>query len=50
MELSKHLSNLVTVEAVPDENFSHTDFLFAKEAKRLIYNRIIDLANTYKRQ
>ena len=50
MELSKHLSNLVSVESVPDKNFNHLDFLIAKDAKTLLYDRVINFATIYSKK
>ncbi|XP_012279911.1 lipase 3 [Orussus abietinus] len=46
--LSRNLSNVVTVEPVPYKKFTHVDFLWAKDAKSLVYDRVIELIKQYQ--
>ncbi|XP_043269179.1 uncharacterized protein [Venturia canescens] len=48
-ELAKRLQNVVTFEAVEYENFNHFDFVWAKDAKELLYDRVISLLSMYSR-
>ncbi|XP_011301866.1 lipase 3 isoform X2 [Fopius arisanus] len=41
--LEKHLPNIVVSEAVPDKAFVHADFIFHKNVKAVIYDRVIKL-------
>lgn len=40
-ELARELPNVVALEPIADENFSHLDFLFSKDVKKLINDRIL---------
>ncbi|XP_043481763.1 lipase 3-like [Leptopilina heterotoma] len=46
-ELKKHLPNVVTFEKVPHANFSHLDFLWAKNVRTLLNDRIIQLMSKF---
>ncbi|XP_043268023.1 lipase 3-like isoform X2 [Venturia canescens] len=43
IELARRLSNVVTIEAVPFRSFNHFDFLWAIDAKELLYDRVMTL-------
>ncbi|XP_034952336.1 lipase 3-like [Chelonus insularis] len=46
-ELVKKLQNLVFKRKVPFKSFNHLDFIWAKDAKYLVYDTIIDLLSQY---
>ena len=47
MELKKHLSNVVAVEEVADPHFNHLDFIYGKDVKKLVYDRVLKLASNF---
>ncbi|XP_015112844.1 lipase 3 [Diachasma alloeum] len=46
-ELARRLQNVVTVEKVPYKYFNHIDFIWALDARELLYNRIMELLEMY---
>ncbi|CAB0032502.1 unnamed protein product [Trichogramma brassicae] len=46
-DLAKKLPNVVTVEPVPHKKFSHMDFLYSKDIKILLNDRILNLLNRF---
>ncbi|XP_014208893.1 lipase 3-like [Copidosoma floridanum] len=50
IELSKKLSNVVAMESISDTRFSHLDFLFSRNLKELLNNRLIELAENLLKQ
>lgn len=48
-ELAKRLQNVVTFEAVPYDSFNHLDFLWAINAKELLFDRIIQIMSNYSK-
>lgn len=46
--LRKEIPNIVSFTAVDDENWSHIDFVFGKNAAKKVYNLVIDIAQCYK--
>ncbi|XP_014224527.1 lipase 3-like [Trichogramma pretiosum] len=46
-DLAKKLPNVVTVEPVPHKKFSHMDFLYSKDIKVLLNDRILNLINRF---
>lgn len=45
--LIDHLPNVVEEYEVPFATFNHIDFLFAKDAKTLLYNDIVAIIKNY---
>ncbi|CAB0033917.1 unnamed protein product [Trichogramma brassicae] len=45
--LAKDIPNLETVEAVPDHKFTHLDFIFAKDVKTLLNDRLMQMMAKY---
>ncbi|OXU22296.1 hypothetical protein TSAR_007234 [Trichomalopsis sarcophagae] len=43
VQLSKMLPNVLTIETVPDGKFNHLDFLFARDLKILLNDRLIEI-------
>lgn len=43
LHLSHDLPNVIEMKRVEDPTFNHIDFVWAKDAKELVYNHIIDL-------
>ncbi|XP_077301625.1 lipase 3-like [Arctopsyche grandis] len=41
LKLSKEISKLIAVTAVPRKNFTHNDFVYAKDVKEIVYNDVI---------
>lgn len=46
-ELYNKLPNVVDIHKVPDKNFNHLDFVFAKDVKYLIYKRLRKLLSNF---
>lgn len=46
-KLSNKLQNLVGKYLVPDRKFNHMDFCWGKDAKRLVYDRVIGVMRKY---
>lgn len=40
--LSKELPNLVGLKRIVDDSFNHLDFIWASDAKELVYDHIVD--------
>ncbi|XP_036150257.1 lipase 3 isoform X2 [Monomorium pharaonis] len=47
LELSKRLPNILLTEEVPYKLFNHVDFLWAINAKIILYNRILELIQKF---
>ncbi|XP_051160822.1 uncharacterized protein LOC127281249 [Leptopilina boulardi] len=47
-ELKKHLPNVFTLEKVSDPKFTHLDFLWAKNVKSLLNDRVMYLMTQYE--
>jgi hypothetical protein len=47
LELKKSLGNVVDMFAVEGKKFNHLDFLYARNADRLIYNRTLETLKKY---
>ncbi len=45
--LAKQLPNLIGNFGIQHQQFAHTDFMFGKDADRLIYDKIIHIFNQY---
>lgn len=45
--LSGKLRNVIYKEAVPHRNFTHLDFLLAKDLKNLVLGKAIRILNAY---
>ncbi|XP_032454071.1 lipase 3 isoform X2 [Nasonia vitripennis] len=43
VQLSKMLPNVLTIETVPDGKFNHLDFLFARDLKILLNDRLVEI-------
>ncbi|XP_031783791.1 lipase 3 isoform X2 [Nasonia vitripennis] len=50
IELSQKLPNVLTIEAVPDEKFSHLDFLWSTDIRKLLNDRIFEFISKTLRQ
>ncbi|XP_012536944.1 lipase 3 [Monomorium pharaonis] len=50
LETYKHLPNVILLEEVPYKLFTHIDFMWAIEAKLIIYDRVIELLQEFDRQ
>jgi len=46
-ELGKHLSNVLLIEEIPYKFFNHLDFLWAVNAKTLLYDRMLELMQKF---
>ncbi|XP_011301661.1 lipase 1 isoform X2 [Fopius arisanus] len=46
-ELARRLQNVVTVEKVPYKYFNHLDFIWAQDASKLLYDRIMELLKRF---
>ncbi|XP_024875874.1 lipase 1-like, partial [Temnothorax curvispinosus] len=47
LELGKRLPNVLLTEEVPFKHFSHVDFLWAINAKTLLYDRLLELLQKF---
>ena len=47
IELNERLPNVCLTEKVPYELFSHIDFIWAIDAKTLLYDRILELIQKF---
>lgn len=47
LRLSPLLSNVIEIYRVPDDKFNHFDFIFGKDARILLYERVGQLASQY---
>ncbi|XP_071581447.1 lipase 3-like [Temnothorax nylanderi] len=47
LELGKHLPNVLLTEKVPFKLFSYVDFLWAINAKTLLYDRVLELIQKF---
>ncbi|XP_048512118.1 lipase 3-like [Athalia rosae] len=47
-ELVKRLPNVVRSQAVSYRNFNHIDFIWANEAKQIVYDDVLELIRRYK--
>ncbi|XP_025996194.1 lipase 3 [Solenopsis invicta] len=47
LELSKHLPNVLLTEKVPYKFFNHLDFMWAIDAKSLVYDRMLELIQKF---
>lgn len=47
LELSRRLPNVVLVEEVPYKSFSHVDFMWAIDAKSLLYDRVLQILEKF---
>ncbi|XP_014233463.2 lipase 3-like [Trichogramma pretiosum] len=45
--LSKVLPNVEVIEAVPHERFNHFDFVIARDVKKLLYDRVMEVMARY---
>jgi len=48
VKMAEEFPNVVDLYEVPDEDFTHMDFLWARDRVELLYNRIIDVMRYYK--
>lgn len=46
-ELGKKLPNVVMWRLVPYEKFSHIDFMWAKDGRKLLYEDVVELMRKY---
>ncbi|KAL0113156.1 hypothetical protein PUN28_012380 [Cardiocondyla obscurior] len=46
-ETYRHLPNVILLKEVPYKFFNHMDFLWATNAKALLYNNVIQVINKY---
>lgn len=46
LRLSKLLPNLVAIHRVTDNTYAHMDFMWAEDAKKLVYDHIFDWLKT----
>lgn len=47
LKLSRHLPNIVLMEEVPFKPFNHADFVWAIDAKTLLYDRVIQVLREF---
>ena len=48
MRLAKNLSNKVGMNKIPFEKFNHVDFVWAKDAYRLVYKKVLEILEKYE--
>ena len=46
--LAKKLSNKVGLNKVPFEKFNHVDFIWAEEAYKLVYKRVVEALKRFE--